>query len=98
MNRRHAQSPPQRDLVSEASRILFEADPIGINGGSNTDEYDPEAEAIVAALPRACGVDDVRSVVHEVFVRFFDADLAGPAERHARLAAAIWAVWQSTGA
>lgn len=71
---------------------------IGIGLGSNTDEYDPEAEAIVAALPLARDVNDVRSIVREAFVEFFDAELAGPVERYTPLAAAVWAVWQRTDA
>lgn len=96
MDRSPAQAASQRDLVGEVSGILFEADVIGIDLGSNTDEYDPEAEAIVAALPLARDVDDVRSIVHEVFVGFFDAELAGPVERYAPLAATVWAVWLQT--
>ena len=56
MDRSPAQAASQRDLVGEVSRILFEADVIGIGLGSNTDEYDPEAEAIVAQrLPAMVG-------------------------------------------
>ena len=35
---RLAQTATRRDLVLEVSRILFDADPIGINFQSNTDE------------------------------------------------------------
>jgi hypothetical protein len=37
----------QESLVAEVSKILFEADFVGINFEDNTDEYDPEAETIV---------------------------------------------------
>ncbi len=34
------------------SRILYAHDPIGINFGDNTDEYDPEARTILTGLKR----------------------------------------------
>ena len=83
-----------RDLVAEISDILFRADPIGINFGSNTDEYDSEAETIVTALRRAHTPDDVRALTHECFVHWFDTQLAGPASRYDSIAQDIWAAWQ----
>lgn len=65
---RYARTVTQRDIVAEVSRILFEADPIGINFESNTDEYDAEAETIVIALRSASNVDDARATIHEAFV------------------------------
>lgn len=91
---RRAQTATRRDLVVEVSRILFEADPIGISFESNTDEYDSEAETIVIALPRARSADDVRSLAHETFVQWFDPRTAGPIERYAASSAEIWKAWQ----
>lgn len=91
---RLAQTATQRELVTEVSRILFEADPIGISFGSNTDEYDAEAETIVIGLGGARSADDVRSLTHEAFVQWFDAQTAGPAERYTSVAAGIWDAWR----
>ena len=91
---RFAQTATQRDLVTEVSRILFEADPIGINFESNTDEYDSEAETVVIGLAGARSADDVRSLTHEAFVQWFDPQTAGPAERYTSVAAAIWDAWR----
>lgn len=91
---RYAQTATQRDLVTEVSRILFEADPIGINFESNTDEYDAEAETIVIALSRARTADDVRALTYETFVQWFDSDTAGPIERYRAVSAQIWQAWQ----
>lgn len=91
---RFAQTATQREIVTEVSRILFEADPIGINFESNTDEYDGEAETIVIGLAGARSADDVRSLTHEAFVQWFDAQTAGPAERYASIAAGIWDAWR----
>lgn len=91
---RYAQTVAQRDLVAEVSRILFEADTIGINFESNTDEYDAEAETIVIALPRARTADDARALTYETFVQWFDPVTAGPIERYRAVSAEIWQAWQ----
>ena len=48
------------DLVEE---ILFRHDPIGINFGDNSDEYDPEVDTILPRLDRCESVDQVRDVI-----------------------------------
>lgn len=82
-----------RDLVDAVSALLFEADPVGINFETNTDEYDAEAETIVIALPRAGGPRDVRALTHETFVQWFDMETAGPVERYTEVSARIWRLW-----
>ena len=80
------------DLVSA---ILFQADPIGIAfENPNTDEYDPEAETILPRMERCANVEDTLRVVHEEFVRWFDADNAGPKESYRKVATDIWQLWQ----
>lgn len=91
---RFPQTLAKRDLVAETSQILFEADPIGINLESNTDEYNAEAEAIVIALPHARSADDVRTLTYETFVQWFDPETAGPIERYRAASAEIWHAWQ----
>ncbi len=88
------QTVTQRDLVDQVSHILFRADPIGINFETNTDEYDAEAETIVIALSNAHGPEDVKALMHETFVQWFDAQTAGPVERYRSLAAEIWNLWK----
>ena len=73
---------------------MTEADPVGINFETNTDEYDAEAETIVIALPRAAGPDDVRALTHEAFVQWFDGETAGPIERYTAVANEIWSLWR----
>ena len=68
-------------------------DPVGIAFGDNPVEYRPEAETIAARLPRAASVDDVRALVHEEFVHYFDRDVAGPAERYDDIPRELWAAW-----
>ncbi|WP_200942550.1 hypothetical protein [Knoellia sp. Soil729] len=91
---RLTQTATRRDLVNAISAALFKADPVGINFDTNTDEYDAEAETIVIALPRAAGPEDVRSLTHETFVQWFDAETAGPIERYTAVAHEIWTLWR----
>ena len=79
------------ELYDRVSSILFEEDPIGINFGENTDEYEPEADTIVPRLKSCHTAGEVQAVVYEEMVRWFDAT-AGPAERYATIAARIWAL------
>jgi hypothetical protein len=87
-------------LIDEVEALLYRHDPVGIGFGDNPDEYRPEAESIVARLPRARSVDDVVTLVHGEFVRWFDEDTAGPADRYEDIARDVWASWlaRSSGA
>jgi hypothetical protein len=82
-----------RDLVDEVAALLFRADPAGINFGSNTDEYESEAEVIVLGLDGTSGAEDVAELTQRVFSVWFDADIAGPVERYEPVAAEIWDAW-----
>jgi hypothetical protein len=70
---------PERDrlkkqyglLFATVAALLFESDPIGINFGDNTDEYEPEAGTILPRLASAKSVDDVQTIVDEEFSRWF---------------------------
>lgn len=64
-------------LFVELRKSFFTHDPIGINFGSNQDEYDPEVGTIIPRLSGCQSQADVLVVVHEEFVRWFGADTAG---------------------
>lgn len=81
------------DLFETLSAILFRHDPIRINFGSNRDEYDPEAETILARLPGCASVAEAQRMIHGEFVRWFRADLAGSVDKYAALATEIWDLW-----
>jgi len=83
-----------RWLFDEVAALLFRHDPVGINCEDNTDEYEPEVGTILPRLRSCHSPDDVCRMVHQEFVRWFDADTAGPEERFARIAAEIWDCWQ----
>ena len=75
--------------------LLFRHDPIGLDFGDNTDEYRPEAETIALRRDEVRSARDVQRIVHEEFVRWFDADTAGPPDRYADIAREIWHLWRS---
>jgi hypothetical protein len=72
------------------SKILFTEDPVGINFETNTDEYEPEVGTIIARLGECRSVDDMRRIVHEEFVKWFDVVTAGPPENYQIVAKRIW--------
>ncbi len=77
-------------LVSDLGALLYRHDPIGIALGDNPDEYEPEARSIVPRLPSVETLEDVRRIVHEELVRWFDADTAGAAADHQVIAEELW--------
>lgn len=82
-------------LVASLEDVLFRHDPIGINFGHNTDEYRSEAETITLRRPEASSELDLRRIVHEEFVRWFDASTAGSTDRYATIAGEIWRIWRT---
>jgi len=72
---------------------LYRHDPVGLNFGTNTDEYDPEVRTILPRLREAESAEDVQWIIHDEFVRWF-GDTAGPVERYASAAPNVWQAWQ----
>jgi hypothetical protein len=82
-------------LFDSVAALLFQYDPIGISfENPNTDEYEPETGTILPRLRVCKSENDVRRVIHEEFVRWFEAANAGPEELYAKPAADIWRLWQ----
>jgi hypothetical protein len=82
------------ELFESVSSLLFRHDPIGINFEENTDEYNAETGTILPRLRSCESPSDALRVVHEEFVRWFDAATAGPEEHYAQTASEIWQLWQ----
>ncbi len=61
-----------------------------INFEENTDEYEPEVGTILPRLRTCRSEDDVRQVVHEEFVKWFDVTTAGPPDRYQAIAMRVW--------
>jgi hypothetical protein len=79
-----------QELFEALSEILFRLDPVGINFEDNSDEYEPEVGTILPRLCYVTDVDDIRFVVHDEFVKWFDSDFAGPESRYDAIAKEIW--------
>jgi len=90
---RDAVRQSQPGLFAAVSEAMFRHDPIGINFGSNTDEYDAEAGTVIPRLSACSSASDAGLVLHEEFVRWFGADTAGDHVRYAALAAEVWRLW-----
>ncbi len=80
-------------LFDEVSAALFAADPIGVNVGRNTHEYDPEAGTILPRLQDAHSADDVQVIVYEEFCRRLDRAKVGEIGRYEEVSEIIWEVW-----
>ena len=88
---------PMADVVRDISAVLYEADPVGVAGSGDEDEYDSEAETIVLRLAderRLLTDADVLGIVHEEFQRWFGEDLAGPPSRYADVSERVSAAWR----
>jgi hypothetical protein len=82
-----------KSLFERVSRLLFEIDPIGINFGSNKDEYDPEVGTILPRLESARSQDDVKTIVQEEFHRWFELDTSATPEHFDAMSKGIWEEW-----
>lgn len=85
-----------RRLCNDALSILFAHDPIVLNFGDNEDEYAPEVQLILPRLRQARSADDLRRIMHEEFIGWFEG-MAGPESRYDAPARELWAAWQRAG-
>ena len=82
------------DLYTEVSLLLREADPIRLVAiGAPDDENDVEVGTILPRLCDAKSPGDVQRIVHEEFVHWFSAEIAGAAANYARVSKDVWKVW-----
>jgi len=62
--------------------------------GRSTD-HEAETGAIWPRLRGCKSEDEVRRIIHEQLVRWFDAAIAGPEERYAKaIASEVWQLWR----
>jgi hypothetical protein len=81
-------------LFDEVSAILFDLDPVSINFETNTDEYEPEVGTILPRLTSCQSIDDVRRVIHQEFIRWFDENIAGTETHYQQAAERVWVAWK----
>lgn len=80
-----------KNLVAAVERAIDEADPMGLlEGGAPVDEYAPEIGTIVPRVVNAQSVEEVATVLHEEFLRWFGDDTAGPRHVYEAPAGKIW--------
>jgi hypothetical protein len=84
-------------MFDEVVALLFRHDPAGISFDENTDEYEPEVGTILPRLRTCNSADEVRRIVHQEFVRWFDPVTAGPESAYSEIASGIWDLWQRYG-
>lgn len=88
-----------RDLRAAVSEALKAADPIGLLAlGAPEDEYDPEVGTILPRLQDAASPERVQEILHEEFIHWFGADVAGPVHAYRAPAAAIWRALEASEA
>lgn len=86
-----------QELFDATSALFFRHDPIGIAFGPS-DEYEPEAGTILPRLHSCCSEADVCRIVHEEFMRWFGADIAGSPECYRQIAVELWTLWRKFAA
>jgi hypothetical protein len=77
-------------------RAIDQADPMHLLAiGAPEDEYESEIREIASRLGACTTREEVQTLVHQVFVTWFDACLAGSKEQYRAPATAIWAGLQT---
>jgi hypothetical protein len=78
-------------LVAAVERAINDADPIGLlEGGAPADEYSSEIGTIVPRVVNVQSADEIISVLHEEFLRWFGKETAGPRHAYEAPARHIW--------
>ena len=81
-------------LYDKVLEILFRNDPIGINFEINTDEYEPETGTILPRLKETRSPEELQKIIHQEFIRWFGADIAGSRAKYAKIAQEVWNVYK----
>ena len=81
-----------QNLHRGLTALLYRHDPIGLAAaGCPKDEYEPEVSTIIPRLENADSADQVRRIVHEEFLHWFDGEqTAGPESAYSDIAQEIW--------
>lgn len=88
-------TPHLCEKCERISALLFSRDPLNLSIGSNQDDYDEVAWAIVAQLISTPTKAHALGAVHRAFRQIFGEDKTGPMTEYASVAQEIWLVWRS---
>ncbi|KND47071.1 MAG: hypothetical protein AB199_01425 [Parcubacteria bacterium C7867-004] len=81
------------EAFDKVSMVLFEHDPIGLNFDDNVDEYELEAGMVMNRFPKANNIDELATIIFEVFVECFDKELATrKREVYQQIAKEVWEI------
>lgn len=74
-------------LFLDIRKILNQYDPVGIiYGDINSDEYDIEVRAILELITDQETHESLAQKLHQVFIRYFDENIAGDYSIYKRIA------------
>lgn len=79
------------NLYNEVLEILWRHDPIGL--GYISDEYVPETGTILPRIKEASSHAELRNIIYQEFVKWFNEELAGKEENYNQIAHEIWECW-----
>ena len=86
-----------QNLHRDLTALLYRHDPLGLAAsGAPKDEYEPEVSTIIPRLKGANSAGDVRRIVHEEFLHWFDGEeTAGPESAYTDIAQDIWTTFMA---
>ena len=89
--------PHYQNLHRGLMALLYRHDPLGLAAaGAPKDEYEPEVSTIIPRLKDANSAEDVRRIVHEEFLHWFDGEeTAGPESAYNGIAQEIWTTFMA---
>lgn len=76
------------------SDILFQHNPMDLDGKRNTGEYDPEVNALLSRLDEAQDVHGLHGLLFDVFRTDFGDEHCGDKESYAAATFEIWKAYQ----
>ena len=80
-----------KELWLIVNSAIRKEDPIGLlDIGAPEDEYDLEVGTVLPRLKSAASENDVCTIIHEEFVRWFDEPTAGPKSAYKNIAREVW--------
>lgn len=87
MSQKYVYSPE----LLELRNIVNKVDPINlIRIGCPDDEYDGEAHEILGLIPEAKSLEQLTELIHAVFVKWFDEEMARHIVKYQKIAEQIW--------
>jgi len=79
-------------LRDELTELFYRHDPVGLAEiGAPADEYAPEVEGLLLRLNEATSQENLRRIVHSVFLQKFEAEeTCGPESAYEQISQEIW--------